>query len=152
LARLGAELINTWLADTEVAGILARYDVLVASHIAASQSGVVALALGHGMPVVATPVGGLKEAIVHERTGLIADAVDGPALAQQIARLVESPSLYRQLVRGILSSRESRSMDAFVRALIEQLTAARLGTREWRKLQLARSQWSPSVWSGHASQ
>ena len=49
---------------------LSQYDCMVLSNIEASQSGVVALAHGFGMPVVATPVGGLTEQIKDRHSGL----------------------------------------------------------------------------------
>jgi glycosyltransferase involved in cell wall biosynthesis len=53
---------------------------LVLSNIEASQSGVVALAHGFGIPVVATPIGGLTEQIKDRHSGLIARSVTAAAL------------------------------------------------------------------------
>jgi hypothetical protein len=54
LEGIKAEVINRWLDEDEIATILGRHDVLVAFHIEASQSGVVAAALGAGLPVDVT--------------------------------------------------------------------------------------------------
>src|SRR5262249_15072507 len=81
LSVLGAEVVNRWLDASEIATALARYDVMVVCHTEASQSGVVAMALGAGLPVVATPVGGLVEQITDGHTGVLARRVDATALA-----------------------------------------------------------------------
>jgi glycosyltransferase involved in cell wall biosynthesis len=81
LEHLGAEINNRWIAAADIAKILGRYDVLVVSHTKASQSGVIAAAHGAGLPVVATPVGGLTEQIVPEVTGLIASDTSAQSIA-----------------------------------------------------------------------
>src|SRR5262249_36459532 len=73
MAEMGVTLLNRRLSDQEVGDALLRYDALVASHIEASQSGVVAAALGAGLPCVVTPVGGLIEQIADGETGIVAD-------------------------------------------------------------------------------
>jgi glycosyltransferase involved in cell wall biosynthesis len=114
LRALGAEVANRWIDDGEIASILARYDVMVLSHIEASQSGVAAAALGAGMPVVATPVGGLVDQVEHEKTGLLAGRADAAALADAIERLAQDRSLLRAMVDEIARRRGERSMSAFL--------------------------------------
>jgi glycosyltransferase involved in cell wall biosynthesis len=46
------------------------------------------LAMGAGLPVVATRVAGLPEVVDHERTGLLVPAADAPALGSALARIV----------------------------------------------------------------
>ncbi len=48
-------------------------------------------------PVIASRVGGLGEAVVHERTGLLVPPEDPEALADAIARLIREPELRAQL-------------------------------------------------------
>jgi spore coat protein SA len=50
-------------------------------------------ALVSGVPVVATPVGGMTEIVDHERTGLFAEAGDPASLAEAIVRLLKDPLL-----------------------------------------------------------
>jgi len=114
LAALGAEVVNRWLSEKEIAHILGRYDVVVVSHIEASQSAVVATAFGAGLPVIATPVGGLLEQVTDGVTGLVADSVSADALSATIARLALDSSLYATLRDGVRLHRGSRSMARFV--------------------------------------
>jgi hypothetical protein len=80
LARMQAEVRNNWIDDCDIPSIFSRYDVLVLSHTEASQSGVAAAALGAGLPVIVTPVGGLTEQIRDSVTGLVSERADSDAL------------------------------------------------------------------------
>jgi glycosyltransferase involved in cell wall biosynthesis len=44
-----------------------------------------------GRPAVATHVGGVSEAVVHEQTGLLVPTDDEPAFASALLRLVADP-------------------------------------------------------------
>jgi glycosyltransferase involved in cell wall biosynthesis len=111
----GAEVINRWLSPEEISEILARCHAVVLSHTEASQSGIAAMALAAGVPVVATPVGGLVEQIQHGITGTIASAVDAPALVAAIKRLLLDPVLYKSVCANIAQNAGERSMARFVR-------------------------------------
>src|SRR5262249_33325445 len=87
LWSLAAEVKNCWIDDAEIPRIFHRYDVVVLSHIEASQSGVAATAFGLGVPVIATPVGGLVEQIQPNVTGIVAAALTAEALANAIGQL-----------------------------------------------------------------
>lgn len=114
LAALGAEVVNRWLSEAEIATILPRFHVVVLSHIEASQSGVAAMAFGAGLPVVATPVGGLVEQISADGAGVIAARADAAALADAVRRLLVDRELYSEVCQRIAKSRDGRSMQRFV--------------------------------------
>lgn len=113
LTRLGAEVDNRWLRHDEFGQIFSRYDVLVAAHTEASQSGVVAAALGAGLPVITTPVGGLVEQVVSGVTGIVAKSATALAFADAIRELAEDRRLLMRLRQGIAATREERSMERF---------------------------------------
>lgn len=119
LKRLNAEVLNGWIDPAQVGGILARHDVIVASHTKASQSGVIAAAHGAGVPVVAAPVGGLKEQIIPEVTGVIASDTTAEAIAAAVQRLAEDRNLLLRIQQGIKATRETRSIDRFLCELSE---------------------------------
>lgn len=50
-----------------------------------------------GVPVVATPVGGIRETVVDGVTGLLVPPDDARALAERIVRLLDDPELGRRL-------------------------------------------------------
>ncbi len=114
LAKIGAELVNRWLSDEEIGSALARYNVVVVSHVEASQSGVVAAAFGAGLPVVATPVGGLPEQVTHGVDGLVATETSAQALAAAIERIILEKGLYDVLCAGVRKQLDERSMQRFV--------------------------------------
>ena len=70
----------------------------------------VALEAAHmARPVVATPVGGLPESVVHQRTGLLVEPEDSLALAEAIAFLLSHPDIARQMGQA----GRSRVLDIF---------------------------------------
>jgi glycosyltransferase involved in cell wall biosynthesis len=117
LQALGAVIENRWLADAEVAEVLSRYHAVALSHVEASQSGVAAAAFGAGLPVVATPVGGLKEQVADGVNGVLADDVSAAAFAAALARLAGSADLYAKL-RENLRVDGSHSMQRFMQELV----------------------------------
>jgi glycosyltransferase involved in cell wall biosynthesis len=54
-------------------------------------------AMAHGRPVVATPVGGLRDLVVDGETGLVVPAQDPAALRAALERLLGDPELRRRL-------------------------------------------------------
>jgi glycosyltransferase involved in cell wall biosynthesis len=122
LAALDAEIVNRWIDDSEVGALLSRYDAVAAAHVEASQSGVVAAAFGHRLPVVAMPVGGIPEQVIDGRTGVLAPEIGAAALASAIRRLAVDPGLYDRISAHLHETAAQRSMALFVDKL-----AARLG-------------------------
>lgn len=123
LGNLGAEVVNRWLSEADIAEALARYHVVVVSHVEASQSGVVAAAHGARRPVIVTPVGGLIEQVRHCVTGMIAERASAAALADAALLLASDQRLYDTLVRNIAAERSSRSMTSFIEQLVAVATA-----------------------------
>lgn len=114
LSAMGVEVVNRWHNDDEIAGILRRSHAIVLSHIEASQSGVAAAAFGAGLPVIATPTGGIIEQVKDEVTGVLAARADGVALADAAKRLLCCPALYNRVCDNITSQKGDRSMTLFV--------------------------------------
>ncbi|MCC6735809.1 MAG: glycosyltransferase family 4 protein [Bauldia sp.] len=100
LRALGATVENRWIDHEEIGGILARYDVMALPYVEASQSGVALTAFGGGMPVVATPVGGLGEQVRHGVDGLLATEATPAAFADALARIATDPALLAHLTAG----------------------------------------------------
>jgi glycosyltransferase involved in cell wall biosynthesis len=120
LASLGAAVKNRWLSDAEVGQLLASHDLVACTHIEASQSGAISAALGAGVPVVTTPVGGLAEQIRSRGAGLVAERVDARAIADCIRVLAFDCTRYNSIVDQICSS-GSFSVARFVRELVAAL-------------------------------
>jgi glycosyltransferase involved in cell wall biosynthesis len=91
--RLGIDetvtVVNRYLSNEELSAATNRCDLVVLPYRTATQSGIVQLAFGRQKPVVTTDVGGLAEAVQHERTGLVVPPEDPVALAAAVNRFFD---------------------------------------------------------------
>jgi glycosyltransferase involved in cell wall biosynthesis len=78
---------------SELLEYLAVTTTIVAPYNYATQSGVIALAAGFGIPVVASSVGGLPEMVISGKTGEIVPPQDPQALAYAISKVVDPNSI-----------------------------------------------------------
>ncbi len=122
LDAAGVRIDNRWIAESEVPAILASHDVMVACHTEASQSGVVSLAMGAGMPSIVTPVGGLASQLDDGVSGVVAAAPTGDAVADAMERLIRDRPFALKLFNGVEARRESRSYAVFEQKLRDGLT------------------------------
>jgi glycosyltransferase involved in cell wall biosynthesis len=118
LTAMGAEVINRWLTEAEIGALLPRFHALVLSYIEASQSGVAAAAFGAGLPVIATPVGGIIEQIQDGINGVLALRADALALADAAKRLLLDPQLYRAICSNLAATKDDRSVARFVEDIV----------------------------------
>jgi glycosyltransferase involved in cell wall biosynthesis len=98
------EILNRFVEENEIEPLFRATDVLVVPYIDASQSGVVPMSFGFGVPVVCTPVGGLIEQVRHAENGLIAGEVAAHALADSLLELHRDPALLERLALGALNT------------------------------------------------
>lgn len=127
LKKIGAEVVNRWLTADEIGAVIPRFHAVVLSHIEASQSGVAAAALGSGVPIISTPVGGLPEQVLHGQTGIVAAHADAQSLAVAVRQLYRDPQLYELISRQIDATREQRSMQRFVADVVSHALHAGSG-------------------------
>jgi glycosyltransferase involved in cell wall biosynthesis len=86
-------LVDRYVPNEEVPSYFRAADLVTLPYTAATQSGVLQLALGFGLPVVATRVGGLAEAVVEGEDVVLVEPRDAAALSNAIlAFLVRPPS------------------------------------------------------------
>jgi len=93
------ELDLRYIPEEEVPSIFSGSDAVILPYREATQSGVIAVAQTAGVPVIATPIGGLKEQIEDGVTGLLSQSVTAESLAQAIIRLLDDPVLYEKISR-----------------------------------------------------
>jgi glycosyltransferase involved in cell wall biosynthesis len=103
IARRREELGLTQLVELpgfveDVDELFARLIVLVCPSDSEGSPRVVLEAMGSGVPVVATRVGGVPHLVVHGRDALLVDPGDAAALADATAHLVDAPAAARRLV------------------------------------------------------
>lgn len=110
----GVSVRNGWIADDEIPSIFAQADLAVLPYVAGSQSGVVAAALATGLPIVATPIGGLKEQVADSGIGLVARDVSAEGIAEAIFRFISEPQLYSACSRrGLEAAMGDLSWETF---------------------------------------
>ncbi len=97
-----------WIEEGEIKSLFDKSDILICPYIEASQSGSIAIALGFGMPVVATPVGGLIEQVTNGKTGLITKDTSPQSVADAIIKIISNRSLYRDLSVNAISESKNR--------------------------------------------
>lgn len=83
----------------DVADLMNAADVLLLTSQSEGVPQAITQALGLGLPVVATDVGGVPELIKNEKTGLLAPAGDRNGLSNALARIANDRTLGRELGR-----------------------------------------------------
>jgi glycosyltransferase involved in cell wall biosynthesis len=86
-------------ATKDIRQLYHQADVFVLRSVAEALPNVVLEAMAAGLPVVATRVGGLPEAVVPEDTGLLVSPRDADGLAVALGRLLDNPGERRDLGR-----------------------------------------------------
>ena len=84
-----------WQADVE--SVLRASDVVVLPSLAEGLPMAILEAMACARPIIATPVGGIPEAVSHESTGLLVPPRDADSLANAILRLIRDRSFAQRL-------------------------------------------------------
>src|SRR5262249_14084454 len=90
------------------------------------------LAMGAGLPVVTTPVGGVPEVVTHEANGLLVPPGDAAALGAALARVFADRPLRERLSREAPAVRALFGVDRYVDQIVnlyDQLMEPRLPAR-----------------------
>jgi D-inositol-3-phosphate glycosyltransferase len=111
-------IVDRYVANEEVAAYFAAADVVALPYRSATGSGIVQVAYGAGVPVIATRTGGLEEVVGEGTTGLLVPPEDPAALAAAIERYFRD-GLAGPLRAGVAEARTRYSWDALVGALVE---------------------------------
>ncbi len=122
----------TFLGHREdVADLLAASDVLLLSSRSEGIPQSVVQAMGSGLPVVATRVGGLPELIDDGQNGLLVPAEDATAMAAALQRLLDAPDLAQRLAAAARDKvRERYSYAAMLDATEKMLQDILLARRQ----------------------
>lgn len=87
------DMQSDWLSEKTFLSNIDWSDVVIIPYVEASQSGIIPVAYGRRRPVIATPVGGLSEQVVHKVTGLMSTNISPEAIAQAISSFLDRPDL-----------------------------------------------------------
>ena len=89
-------------------------DVFALPSLSEGSPRVVLEALGHSLPVVATPVGNIAELLDGGRRGVLVPMNDPLALAAGLARVIDEPEFRRQCMRAGYDFARQHGLDVFV--------------------------------------
>lgn len=98
------DLDARWIPEDEVPELVSRLDVVVLPYTEASQSGVIALAMGLGVPCVVTPVGGLVQQAEETGAAHVARDLTPAGITAALVEVLTDPVLYASLVRSGLAA------------------------------------------------
>lgn len=112
--------INGWVAHSKVTPIYDDCDILVLPSYAEGLPMSVIEAMGRGLPVVTTDVGGIPEAVTDGENGFIIKPGDIGGLADKLGSLVKDPALREKMGRRSLELAHGRfSADAVAQKLTQ---------------------------------
>jgi glycosyltransferase involved in cell wall biosynthesis len=119
-AGIGPDVVvHTWLDHEQRNNLLATSDVLVLPSHHEGVPMAILEAMTHGLPVIATPVGGIPDVIRHGREGLLVEVGNRGALTAALARMVAEPGLRASLGQGARATAESLDATSYGRRLLE---------------------------------
>lgn len=83
----------------DIPAVLAALDITVVPSVSESFPNVILESMAAGVPVVATRVGGIPDAVEDEKTGLLVPPEDDERMAEAISRLIRQASLREEIGR-----------------------------------------------------
>lgn len=110
------EIRDRYVSNEEMAALFRTADVVVLPYRSATQSAVVQLAFGFGVPVITTRVGGLPDVVDHEKNGFLVTPGSVDELAAAIVRY-HGEKWRSKLARGVAEAREGSSWETMVETL-----------------------------------
>lgn len=110
------ELHLRYVDDAEAASYFNRADIIALPYLSATGSAVAALAYGYSKPVIATRVGGLKDAVVEGETGWLVQ----PNNSQEITDVIRSTTRQeaKKMKKNVKKFCENNSWDNMSREMI----------------------------------
>jgi glycosyltransferase involved in cell wall biosynthesis len=125
----GRVTFTGWLDPTAVASYIDRAGIVVVPSAWPEPFGLVGIeAMAHARPVVAFDVGGIREWLSHDKTGLLVPPADGDALHASLLRLLNEPDWASQLGRNGRAVAEERfTASIYLKALLPVLSSAVTG-------------------------
>jgi glycosyltransferase involved in cell wall biosynthesis len=116
----GVTVEGRWVPEAEIPRLLASARSVVLPYSEASQSGVAVQALALGVPVIATPVGGLSEQVRPGHGGLLSKAPTTEAFAAAMEEAM-SPGVFSRLRKEALAERPHDAWELVADELLADL-------------------------------
>jgi glycosyltransferase involved in cell wall biosynthesis len=137
-AKIEAEIVDRKLSDcvlllglrTDVRRLLAAADLFLLTSISEGIPVTLIEAMGARLPVVSTAVGGIKEVVRPEKTGLVAPAGDDVGLATAVVRLLTDPAKAQALGTAGRTRAEEMFAEDQMHAQYVRLYESMLGVKQ----------------------
>ncbi|MES2627336.1 MAG: glycosyltransferase [Bacteroidota bacterium] len=110
--------LTRYIPDQEVALLFSAADACILPYKSATQSGVTAIALHFEIPLIVTNVGGLKELVFHEKTGLLVEQPTAEHIVKQIHNFYDNHQ-HTDFASNIRELKEALSWGTFADKLVE---------------------------------
>lgn len=111
-------IISEYIADNEVNKYFSAADVCILPYKSATQSGITAVSHHFNLPLIATDVGGLKESVKHNVTGLIVKENTSESLQNSITAYFDQ-NLKSEFSYNISKEKKENSWEKFSQKLID---------------------------------
>ncbi len=95
------EFLNYSISNEEIINLVKKCTVVVCPYTSASQSGIPMTVFPFNKPMVASNIGGLKEVIEHNVTGIMVDKIDAQSFADAIEKLISDKDLRAEMAVNI---------------------------------------------------
>lgn len=119
-AEIGPDVVvHSWVDRDECDRLLAASDVLVLPSHHEGVPMAILEAMAYGLPVIATPVGGIPDVVRHGREGLLVEAGNRAMLTAALARMAAEPALRMSLGRSARATAESLDITSYAQRLLE---------------------------------
>ncbi|NJO69951.1 MAG: glycosyltransferase [Bacteroidetes bacterium] len=115
-------VFTDYIPDSKVPVFFSAADVCILPYKSATQSGITSIAYHFEVPVIATDVGGLKESITHESTGLIVPRAESSKIADAIKYFFRN-DLTSRMKHDIIQLKEKHSWDRFAEGIVNFATS-----------------------------
>lgn len=106
-----------YIADSEVPLFFSAADACVLPYKSATQSGITSIAYHFNLPMIATDVGGLKEMVIDNQTGVIVEKPTIEQIHDGIVRYFEADR--QQFLAHIEAKKQTLSWEVFAQKIIE---------------------------------
>ncbi len=111
-------VFNDYITDNQVPLFFSASDVCILPYTSATQSGITAISYHFDLPLIATNVGGLKESIHHNETGLIVQHCEPETIAASIQDYFDN-QMAEKLIGGIQRIKANLSWESFAKDVID---------------------------------
>jgi glycosyltransferase involved in cell wall biosynthesis len=111
-------VFNDYITDDQVPVFFSAADVCVLPYKSATQSGITSIAYHFDMPIIATDVGGLRESIHNQSTGIIVNHPEPEPIALAIKEYFAG-RLSSKFISNIQKIKEELSWKNFANSLVE---------------------------------